>query len=91
MADMTRGEFLHLLSEYAKIYVPEAVASVTRNHHMNDLTGGKIYYNTPPVLEVEVDQRVVDAVVVDFINFIGEKMWVDYGMYTKDLREKKDD
>jgi hypothetical protein len=35
----------------------------------------------------EIDQRVIDAVLVDFINFIGVKHGIDYALYTSDLRQ----
>lgn len=36
---------------------------------------------------VELDQDHIDAVLVDFLNFVGVRMWVDYAMYTKDLND----
>lgn len=32
------------------------------------------------------EDAMVDAVVVDFVNFVGSKNCCDYAMYTKDLR-----
>jgi hypothetical protein len=75
---LTSGELLSLLTNFAKDYVPTAVGSVIRNNHMNDLPE-----------KAKVSQKVVDAVVVDFINFIGNRYCVDYGLYTKDLNEPK--
>jgi len=90
MPEMTRGEFLNILSKRAREYSPDAIASLTRNHHMNDLTGGKIYQDKDNIkLVVDIDQRVVDAVLVDFINYVGMSMCVDYGLYTKRLKEKE--
>jgi hypothetical protein len=40
---------------------------------MNQNTGAKIH------------QDDIDALLVDFINFVGMKQCVDYGMYTSDL------
>lgn len=37
-----------------------------------------------------VSQKVVDAVLVDFINYIGVKHCVDYGLYTSDLSRPKE-
>ena len=34
----------------------------------------------------QVQQRIIDAVLVDFINYIGVKHGIDYAMYTKDLK-----
>jgi hypothetical protein len=41
---------------------------------MNQIEGGE-----------KVQQRIIDAVLVDFINYIGMKHGIDYGIYTKDL------
>jgi len=35
-----------------------------------------------------IPQEVVDALLVDFINYVGVWQGVDYGMYTKDLNEE---
>lgn len=37
--------------------------------------------------KIDIDQDHIDAILVDFLNFIGVKMWVDYAMYTKDLND----
>ncbi len=60
--------------EYAKEYSKDAKESLARNSHMNDINKDE-----------EVDQRHIDAVLVDFINFIAGKHHIDYGMYTIDL------
>lgn len=74
---VSSGEVLNALSNYAKSYHNDkdfGVESVLRNKHMNDLTGKE-----------NIDPKVVDAVVVDFINYIGACCGVDYAMYTSDL------
>lgn len=58
----------------AKEYRIGARESIYRNKHMN---------NVDHVAEVE--PYVVDAVLVDFINFIAMKQGMDLGLYTKDL------
>lgn len=75
---MTKRELLEYLERTAKEYRLGCRESLIRNSHMNDLGG-----------ECDVDQKVVDAILVDFINKVGVDQWVDYGLYTKDLREKR--
>lgn len=68
-------EMLELTKKYASEYSEGAKASLVRNNHMNGIKKDE-----------EVDQRVIDAVLVDFINFIGVKQGIDYALYTSDLR-----
>lgn len=75
---MTTGELLDLLFTDAEEYIEGSKKSVLRNTHMNELNPSN-----------QIRQDVIDAVVVDFINFVGGKRGVDVGMYTKDLRVKK--
>lgn len=72
---MTKGKLLDYLEKMAREYRKDASASVHRNNHMNDLDGSEI-----------IDQKVVDALLVDFVNYIGVYQGVDYGLYTYDLR-----
>lgn len=72
---MRTGELLQLLDNYAKEYHKGSLESLIRNRHMNNLTENE-----------ELDLRHIDAVLVDFINYIGVKNGVDYAMYTKDLK-----
>ena len=71
---MTAIEYLERTTRYAKKYRSESQKSLERNRHMNQIEGGEL-----------IQQRIIDAVLVDFINHIGTNMGVDYGMYTKDL------
>ena len=71
---MTVVEILKLLTEEAKIYRGGCVESINRNSHMNN-SGGKC----------TISQDDVDSVLVDFINSIAGRRWLDYGLYTKDL------
>jgi len=73
---MTRGELLDLLTVYAKDYHINAAETIARNDHMNNLKG------------VPVHTDVIDAVLVDFINYIGVKNCIDYALYTSDLTKK---
>lgn len=70
-------DLLNMLTEYAKKYHETAPASIVRNHHMNDLQTNDV-----------IEQSHTDAVLVDFINFIGAKHGVDYALYTSDLKNK---
>jgi hypothetical protein len=38
-----------------------------------------------PPENATIDQKTVDAILVDFINYIGVDQHVDYGLYTRDL------
>lgn len=81
---MTGREVAAMMVNYARAYRKRAdLDSIKRNSHMNE------YRGEPP------DQKLVDAVVVDFINFM---MWhgvgMDFGLYTCDIQpdaEKKDE
>jgi len=73
-------DMLKLIEGYAKKYKEAGIkASVIRNSHMNDLEG---YASS-------MDDTLIDAVLVDFINFIAMNQGVDYGMYTKDLQAEE--
>jgi hypothetical protein len=69
----TTLEFLEALAKDAKTYRAGAQTSIMRNRHMNDATG------------TNIDQRDVDAILVDFINFVAMQRGIDFGMYTTDL------
>ena len=69
-------DFLDMLVKFGKDYRTKiGTAGVVRNKHMNDYRGEE-----PP-------QELVDAIVVDFINYIGVRNCVDYALYAKDLSE----
>jgi len=74
---MTKIELLSILSNEAKTYCPVAVESVINNGHMNEFNGN------------DIPQSAVDALIVDFINYIAVGQGIDYGLHTKDLRKKK--
>lgn len=76
LKELTTGELLKTLTNFAKDYVKEAPESVIHNKHMNDLTPRTV-----------VEKRMTDAVVVDFINYIGLQYGVDYGLHTYHLSE----
>lgn len=66
---------LNQLTENAKEYKLIAKDSVKRNKHMNRGIDD---------LDI-IRQAVVDAILVDFINYIGVKSGIDYALYTSDL------
>lgn len=70
---MNKGEFAKMLCDYAKSYCPTASESIIRNRHMNEYQGE------------DIPQIVIDALIVDFVNFICAKQCMDLGFYTKDL------
>ena len=71
--------FIQYIEEYARKYIPDAWESIIRNKHMNDITKS----------DRRVDQKVIEALFVDFINYAASQIGVDYGMYTKDLKKEK--
>lgn len=79
---MTRGKLLNLLDGEAMKYREEALSSIERNRHMNDLSEkdiAKLKENQ------EWAQRIVDAILVDFVNHVGVGQGLDYGLHTKHL------
>jgi hypothetical protein len=74
---MTKIELMNIIEKIAKDYYQDAPESILRNKHMNNLKGNE-----------KIDKNIIDAVIVDFINFIGSWQGLDYGMYVKDLYEK---
>jgi len=72
---MTAGCYCNMLTNFAKDYVKIAEKSVIRNNHMNNYT------------KKEIDQDLIDAIIVDFINYVGGGMCMDYGLYTRHLSE----
>jgi hypothetical protein len=68
-------EMLELTKGHAVEYRKEAQQSLERNNHMNEIESGEL-----------VQQRHIDAVLVDFINYIGSKQGIDYALYTGDLK-----
>ncbi len=73
---MEKGRLLKILCDEAKSYCLKAIKRIHVNKHMNEYQ------------DEEVSQAVADALIVDFINFIGESMGVDLAFYTKNLRDR---
>ena len=74
---MTSGELLKIITTIAKKYRIKCNQSLKINKHMNDLDN------------VNVSQNVIDAILVDFINYIGMEHGVDYAIYARDLTEER--
>jgi hypothetical protein len=73
---MNIGDFLDFCTNYAYDYRGKAIESIWRNRHMNELR------EPPTITQIEAD-----ALLVDFINFMGMRMGCDYALYTKGLDE----
>jgi len=67
---------LNRLIEHAKEYRRKAQKTLERNNHMNEIEKGE-----------KVQQRIIDAVLTDFINQIAFNSCIDLGLYTSDLAE----
>jgi len=71
---VTKGDLFDMLTKCASEYAPKAAESIHRNSHMNDVP-----------IDLSLDQRVIDAVIVDYLNHIGVRQGIDLALYTKDL------
>lgn len=67
-------DLLELMKNYAREYRKDAQSSISRNTHMNEIEDGE-----------QLQQRHIDAAIVDFINYIGVRHGIDYALYTNDL------
>jgi len=76
---MTNGDLMDMLVKRAKEYCPGAVESIIRNKHMSSV-GGKTMLPS---------QKVIDALIVDFVNYTIAKLGGDLGLYTRDLYEER--
>ena len=70
---MSKIQLLNYLENQAKNYRKNCLTSIKRNKHMNQYEDEIVF------------QTTIDAILVDFINFIGVHQGVDYGLYTKDV------
>lgn len=71
---MMKRELLDMLVENVKEYKRDGVLlSLKRNGHMNQYEGER------------VSGQTIDAVLVDFVNFVAMKQGVDLGLYTRDI------
>jgi hypothetical protein len=76
---MTRGQFVDFivrcLGAYHKIGPKE---SILRNSHMNEISRMDLPVSAIP-------QVFVDALLVDFVNYIATQQGLDLAYYTRDL------
>lgn len=74
---------MNLLEKEARQYRKQALSLIERNKHMNNLS-------TKDILRLKKDrqmtQRMIDALLVNFINVVGTSQSIDYGLYTKHLK-----
>lgn len=84
---MTKGELLKLLTDEAKRYRGDALDSVERNRHMNALSRNDLARLKK---DKKLVQRLIDALLVDFINGIGTSQGIDYSLYAKHLNVRDD-
>ncbi|MFA5020951.1 MAG: hypothetical protein WC517_02745 [Patescibacteria group bacterium] len=80
---MNRMELLELLTKEAREYRKHAKESIGRNKHMNRLSPK----NLASLRRIKnlLIERIIDALLVDFINYIGASQGIDYGLHTTDL------
>ena len=83
---MTRKKFMQVVEEVAKDYYPKALKNIVRNRQMNDLTKKDTRHIAK---NRKMFQRLVEALLVDFINQVGSYQSLDYGMYTHYLHKEK--
>lgn len=72
---LTSLDIINAIKADAIDYRPLAIESIKRNRHMNEIYKSDF-----------IDQAIIDAVLVDFINFVASKYCLDYGLHTKDLK-----
>lgn len=73
--NMTNGEFMELLITNAKQYRASGIAeSIRRNQHMHQWHG------------TDAPEALSDAILTDFLNFVGSRRGMDLGLYAHDLK-----
>ena len=77
--EMEAIEVLNLMTHYARAYRVKSQNRLPENNHMSEIEGGEV-----------VQQRHIDAVLVDFINYVGVCYGVDYALYTSDIKTEQD-
>ena len=70
---------MSLLERNLRGYRLSANDSLRRNEPMNDyvLKGKK-----------DIPQEIIDALLVDFVNYVGTWQGLDYGLYVQHLKEE---
>ena len=67
-------DLLEILDRFAEDYRKDAIDSIKRNNHINEVTK-------------QLNQKDIDAVLVGFINYIAMNHGVDYALRTKDFNQ----
>lgn len=76
MKQWTKGQLLKFLENEAKLYLKDVRESIPRNKHMHEFRGKKI------------NVKLVEAVLVGYINNIATGQGGDLGLYTHYLHEE---
>lgn len=71
---MTKIELLEMLKKCAIEYIKDK-NSVSRNQHLT-------------MLSEEPSENIKDAILTDFINYVGMKQCVDYALSVDDLKSE---
>lgn len=98
--NFTPGDLLEFLTKKARKYRGNYVDQLVADSHMNKLTElyglnrDKIWFREEKELSKlkdavaeNIHQEELDAILVDFINFVGMEIYVDYALHTKDLEK----
>ncbi|MFA6365371.1 MAG: hypothetical protein WCW78_03145 [Candidatus Paceibacterota bacterium] len=82
---LTKLGLTNLLESHAKDYRKDTIARLKRNRHIYDLSKKDIreLKKNPELFE-----RVVDAILVGFINEVARGQGMNLGLYTHHLKEK---
>lgn len=73
---MNKGELLDMLVKQTKVYRNSGVIdSIKRNKHMNNFR------------DESINLDAIDAILVDFVNYMCILQGVDLGLYANDLKE----
>jgi len=77
----TTGDVMAYLTERAKEWIPDSMKSIQRNYHMN---------NCPDDLEItKANQNLVDAAIIDYLNYIASCYCMNYDLHANDLRYER--
>lgn len=74
---MTKGELVKMVERNAQDYRRFAIESLLNNNHMNNLKVGEV-----------ISQTHIDAILVDFVNYVARFQGLDLGFYVKDLLDE---
>jgi len=75
---MNALELSNLVRSRAEKYSKTSKESLVRNNHLNEIKD-----------QEDLEQRVIDAVLVDFVNYCAGCAGIDYALQTSDLRKKE--